>query len=130
MLGVTPSILITDDNAAFRETLRGLFEPQGFHTLLAADGDEAINIVRHGGVHLVLLDMHMPRVTGLETLRWVKQFDARLPCIMISAEADDGLRQQALVAQAFSVLAKPISRQTITATVRSALRRAYNWPLD
>jgi CheY-like chemotaxis protein len=64
-----PSILITDDDRGFRETLRGVFEPEGFQTLLAEDGAQAIDIVRSFDVHLLLLDMHMPRLTGLETLR-------------------------------------------------------------
>ena len=64
----SPSLLITDDDSDFRETLQVVFEPQGFRTLLAGDGEEAIEIVRHEEVHLLLLDMHMPKLTGLETL--------------------------------------------------------------
>ena len=122
-----PSILITDDDLSFRETLRGVFEPQGFRTFLAGDGIEALQIVRSQNVHLLLLDMHMPRLTGLETLRRVKQYDARLPCILLSADADEELVRQAELAQAFSVLAKPISGAAITQVVRTAMRTAYNW---
>ena len=64
----SPSLLITDDDSDFRETLQVVFEPQGFRTLLAGDGEEALHIVRHEEVHLLLLDMHMPKLTGLETL--------------------------------------------------------------
>ena len=74
----SPSLLITDDDPAFRETLRVVFEPEGYRTLLAGTGEEALDIVRNQEVHLVLLDMHMPRLTGLETLRQVKQFRAML----------------------------------------------------
>ena len=66
MLVESPSLLITDDDAGFRETLRGVFEPEGFRTLLAGDGEEALRIVRSKEVHLMLLDMHMPKLTGLE----------------------------------------------------------------
>lgn len=127
---LAPSILITDDDRDFRETLRGVFEPEGFHTLLASAGDEALDIVRRQDVHLVLLDMHMPRLTGLETLRLVKQFKSRLPCILLSANADQLLVEQARQADAFSFLSKPVSRREITSTVRLALHRTYNWPLD
>ena len=72
MLVETPSLLITDDDPGFRETLRVVFEPKGFRTLLASDGEEALKIVHSETVHVVLLDMHMPRLTGLETLRHVE----------------------------------------------------------
>ena len=54
------SILITDDDRDCRETLRDIVEPQGFRTLLASSGEEALDIVHGEPVHLVLLDMHMP----------------------------------------------------------------------
>ena len=124
-----PSLLITDDDRDFRETLRGVFEPR-FHTLLAGDGQQALDIVRSQEVHLVLLDMHMPRLTGLETLRRVKHIKSRLPCILLSAALDETIIQQARLAEAFSVLAKPVSRHQLTSTVEAALRRVYDWPAD
>ncbi len=124
-----PSLLITDDDHDFRETLRSVFEPR-FRTLVAGDGEEALDIVRREDVHLILLDMHMPRLTGLETLRQVKQFKSRLPCILLSAGLNDQLIRQAQLAEAFSVLSKPISRRDLTKAVDAALRRIYNWPSD
>jgi CheY-like chemotaxis protein len=125
-----PSILITDDDLAFRETLQFVFEPHGFRTLTAGDGEEAVEIVRREEVHLVLLDMHMPKLTGLETIRRLKQFKALLPCILMSADLDERIVEQARILRAFSVLAKPISRLEITGVVRAALERTYNWRLD
>jgi CheY-like chemotaxis protein len=125
-----PSILITDDDHDFRETLRIVFEPRGFRTLLAGDGEEALQIVRNEEVHLLLLDMHMPRLSGLETLRRVKQFRSRLPCILLSAALDDLLIQQAQMAEAFSVLSKPVSRVQITNVVEMALRHAYSGNIE
>ena len=122
-----PSLLITDDDRAFRETLQGVFEPQGFRTLLASDGEEALWIVRREEVHLVLLDMHMPKLTGLETLRLVKRFKSILPCILMSANLDQPLIEQARLAQAFSVLSKPVPLRQLTGIVRLALERTYNW---
>ena len=122
------SILITDDDRGFRETLQGVFEPEGFETLLAANGPQALDILRARDVHLLLLDMHMPRMTGLETLRLAKQLKRRLPCILLSAQPDERLVEQALRADAFSFLTKPVSRQTLTSTVRTALAKTYGWP--
>ncbi|HID75888.1 MAG TPA: response regulator [Planctomycetaceae bacterium] len=121
----TPSLLITDDDPAFRETLRLVFEPEGYRTLMAGDGEEALSIIHRQDVHLVLLDMHMPKLTGLETLRMVKRVRAPLPCILLSAELDEQIVRQALLAQAFSVLRKPVSRRQLTGVVRQALLRTY-----
>jgi len=122
-----PSLLITDDDHAFRETLQGVFEPRGYRTLLAGDGEEALSIVRSQEVHLVVLDMYMPKLTGLETLRRVKQLKSILPCILLSAQLDDLVVQQARTARAFSVLSKPVTMRQITRVVRLALKRTYNW---
>ncbi len=127
MLTDAPSLLITDDDEAFRETLQGVLEPQGLRTLHAGDGEEALRIVRAQRVHLVLSDMHMPRLTGLETIRLLKQMRAELPCILLSADLDEMLLDQARDAQVFSVLRKPVTRVEITRIVLTALRRTYNW---
>ena len=127
MLVESPSLLITDDDAGFRETLRGVFEPEGFRTLLAEDGEEALQIVRSKEVHLMLLDMHMPKLTGLETLRRVKQLKAIIPCILLSAHLDELIIEQARLARAFSVLAKPVTVAQLTGVVRQAMRRTYDW---
>ncbi|MHC4179333.1 MAG: response regulator [Planctomycetota bacterium] len=127
MLVESPSLLITDDDREFRETLQVGLEPRGFRTLLAGDGEEALEIVRSREVHLVLLDMHMPKLTGLETLRLLKQFRAMLPCILLSAQLDELLIEQARLAQAFSVLSKPVTLGQLTGILRQALRRTYDW---
>ena len=95
MLIEPPSLLITDDDPGFRETLAVVFQPRGFRTLLAGDGEEALRIVHRERVDLVLLDMHMPKLTGLETLRQLKEFRAMLPCILLSAQLDDRIVEQA-----------------------------------
>ncbi len=127
MLVETPSLLITDDDPGFRETLSVVFEPTGFRTLMASDGQEALKIVRSETVHVVLLDMHMPKLTGLETLRMLKEFRAMLPCILLSAQLDEPTIEQALRAHAYSVLSKTVTVGQITSAVRQALQRTYAW---
>jgi CheY-like chemotaxis protein len=119
------SILITDDDPATRETLRDIFEPVGFRTLLAESGEEAIDIVKDQDVHLALMDMHLPRLSGLETMTLVRQIKGLLPMILISAEQDDNLLRQALSAHAFCVLAKPVSKNVIIYVVTKALEKFY-----
>jgi CheY-like chemotaxis protein len=126
----SPSLLITDDDRAFRESLRSVFEPRGFRTLLAADGVEALKIVEREPVHVVLLDLQMPRLGGLETARQVQRIKRPLPCILISgAIEEEGLYREAREAELFfSILCKPVDLRDVTSSVREALRITYDWP--
>jgi|SRR3954466_14576491 len=124
------SILITDDDRDSRETLRDIVEPQGYRTILAASGEEALEIVHGEPVHLVLVDYRMPRLTGLETIRLMHQENAVLPCILVTADAEPALIRQALLAHAYSVIPKPVSKNVVLYTVVRALGRAYGPPGD
>ena len=119
------SILITDDDPVARETLREIVAPQGYHTLMAESGEEALDLVREHEVHLALFDMHLPRLSGLETLALVRQMKGSIPAILITADQDENLMRRALSAQAFSVLAKPVSRSLVIYIVRRALEKFY-----
>jgi len=120
------SLLITDDDDAFRETLRSIFEPEGFHTLLAHSGEEALDILREQQVHLALLDQNLPRLTGLETLRIIRQANAILPVILMTAQNTQHLLHEALLAHAFCVMSKPVTRSVVVYTVHQALSRSYD----
>jgi CheY-like chemotaxis protein len=124
------SILITDDDPGCREALRDIVEPEGFRTLLASSGEEAVDIVREESVHLLLLDMHMPRLTGLETMELVRQVNAILPCILVTADASAELMRRAFSAHAYSVIPKPVSKNVVLYTVVRTLRRVYDLTQD
>src|SRR6266581_3595178 len=100
------SILITDDDSGSREALRDIVEPEGYRTLLASSGEEAVDIVREESVHLALLDVHMPTLTGLETVQLVHQINSVLPCILVTADATEDLMRQAFSVRAYSVIPK------------------------
>ncbi len=119
------SILITDDDGDCREALREIVEMQGFHVLLATCGEEAIDIVRDGVVHLALFDMHMPSMTGLEVLQVVRQFNARLPAILVTGDPNETVVRQAYLQHVYSVIPKPISKNIVLYTVLRALDRFY-----
>jgi CheY-like chemotaxis protein len=124
-----PSILITDDDPVARETLREIFEPVGYRTFLAESGEEAIDIVREQDVHLALMDFHLPKLSGLETITLVRQIKGVLPVILITAERDDNLLlRKALSAHAFCVLAKPVSKNIVIYVVTRALEKYYDSP--
>ena len=123
-----PSLLITDDDRDLRETLQGVFEPHGYRTLLAGDGEEALQILNRETVHLLLLDMHMPRLTGLETVHRLKQTGPFIPCILMSAGLDELLAEEARRADVFTVLRKPLSFREIRGTVDRVMQQTYGWP--
>jgi CheY-like chemotaxis protein len=119
------SILIADDDRSSRETLRDIIQPEGFQTEVVSSGEEAIDIVRGRPIDLVLLDMHMPTLSGLETLRLVRQFNALLPAILVTGDPSDSLVRQAIQAQFYSVIPKPVSKHLLLYTVLKALARYY-----
>ena len=119
------SILITDDDRGVRETLGEVVESRGLRPVLAEGGEQAVEIVRHEPIHLVLLDYQMPRLTGLETLQLVRQINALLPAILITADATRELLARAYQAQVFSVVPKPVNAHVVLNTVIRALGRVY-----
>ena len=76
-----------------------------------------MEIVQAEPVHLALLDMHMPGLTGLETLRLVPQFNAVLPAILITADATLELIREAFHAHVYSVIPKPVNKNVVLSTV-------------
>lgn len=124
-LDLPPSILVTDDDPASRQTFLEIFEPVGFRTFLAESGEEAIDIIKGHDVHVALMDMHLPKLSGLETMAIVREIKGMFPMILISADQDEHLMRKALSAQAFSVLAKPVSRSLVIYIVRRALEKFY-----
>ncbi|RLT07590.1 MAG: response regulator [Planctomycetota bacterium] len=117
-------LLIADDDAQFREVLRALLEP--FFTLLeASSGEEALEIVEGERIDLLLLDMHMDRLTGIQTIQMVKIIMPVTPCILITADATDELVREATDAEAYSVLKKPVRKADLLQAVDSAMVATY-----
>src|SRR3954447_3950538 len=86
----TPRLLITDDDRDFRETVAGVLAERGFETLQAGDGEEALRIVCRHEVHLLLLDMQMPRLNGLDTIERIRGVGWPMP----SASAGEKLETE------------------------------------
>src|SRR6185437_10931572 len=116
------SILITDDDPVARETLREIVAPQGYHTLMAESGEEALDLVREHEIHLALFDMHLPRLSGLETLALIRQMKGGIPAILITGDQDEQVMRRALSEHAFCVLAKPVSKNVVIYVVHKAIK--------
>jgi CheY-like chemotaxis protein len=119
------SILIADDDTSCRQALQDIMEPEGFRTLLASSGEEALDIVQDVDVHLVLLDMHMPTLTGLETWQLVRQIKGMLPAILITGDANESVIRQACQLRFYSVIPKPVNKNVVLYTVIRALSIGY-----
>jgi DNA-binding NtrC family response regulator len=124
------SILITDDDRGVRDVLAEIVESRGFRTYQASCGEEALEIVESEPVHLAMFDMHMPGMTGLETLQLVRQVNALLPAILITADATLEIMRQAFHAHVFSVIPKPVNKNVVLNTMIRALIRVYGNPDD
>lgn len=122
-------LLIADDNQTFRETIREFLEPRALLRLHEVEsGEQAIEYSLEVHIDIVLLDMHMHVMTGLETLKELKDLDAVRPCILITSEATDALKADAREADAYTVLNKPVRRAELCATIVDALIDAYRDP--
>lgn len=120
------SVLIADDDRGNREALGEILNAHGFRTVLAADGGEAVELVQVDFVHLVLFDMHMPRLSGLEAFAVIRQtLDRMLPAVLMTADANTDLIRQAFAAQVYSVLPKPVSANVVLHTLERALTKTY-----
>ena len=122
-----PRLLITDDDRDFRETLGELLARRGFDTLLAPDGERALEIVVRSEVHLVLMDLQLPRLTGVETIRQMHQQVVSPPWILLSASITETVIAEAEEANVFSILSKPVRFDEVTARVNEALGQFYGW---
>jgi CheY-like chemotaxis protein len=105
-------ILIVDDEPAVREVLSGYFEhqygPRGFRVETATNGAEALVAVRLRRPALVLLDIDMPGMGGVEALRGVRAIDPKVPVIMVTGNEDTRVAGVVLEAGAHSYLPKPV----------------------
>ena len=120
------SILIADDDRGNREALGEVLQNRGFDTVLAKDGGEAVEIVQVQLVHLVLFDMHMPRLSGLEALNLLRQtLHKVLPAVLMTADASSELMKQAFLAQVYSVIPKPVNKNIVLHTLARALEQVY-----
>jgi CheY-like chemotaxis protein len=121
-LEVEPSVLITDDNDRWREALRELLEREGFRTLLAACGEEAVEVVQTEYLAVALIDFHMPRIDGLETIRQIREHDALLPAVLMTAHPGDLPRAEVQRLQVTQILEKSADRERIVTVVLSVAR--------
>ncbi len=122
-----PRLLITDDDRSMRQTLAEAMRRCGHEVATASDGDEAIELFDSGDVQLVIVDFHMPRVSGLEVIRHVRSRNSVMPCILISAELSEAVRQEAQRMHTCGIFDKPLRLAKLRQTVTQSLLDTYGW---
>jgi len=120
---VTHTILVVDDEARIVKLVRDYLERAGFAVLSARDGETAVLLARREQPDLIILDLMLPGVDGLDVCRRLRQ-ESAVPIIMLTARVEEADRIVGLELGADDYVTKPFSPRELVARVRAALRRA------
>ncbi|UCC89066.1 MAG: response regulator transcription factor [Anaerolineales bacterium] len=116
-------ILVVDDELKMVKLVRTYLEAAGFKVVVAYDGQEALNVFRHEQPDLIVLDLMLPKIDGLDVARTIRR-TSEVPIIMLTARADETDRLIGLELGADDYVIKPFSPRELAARVRAVLRRA------
>ena len=116
------TVLIADDEKDIRSALKIYLKPEGYELLEAADGKQALQMVKEKKVDLVLLDIMMPQMDGIETISRLREF-SNIPVIFLSAKSEDTDRVMGLNVGADDYVTKPFSVPELLARIKTNLRR-------
>ncbi|HTU00234.1 MAG TPA: response regulator [Candidatus Sulfotelmatobacter sp.] len=103
-----PRVLVVDDERSSVELLQAFLEEKGYEVIVAYNGEEALRQVKAERPHLILLDIRMPGMNGMEVLAQVRQIDQEVGVIMVTAENQEETGRQALALGAFDYIVKPL----------------------
>ena len=116
-------ILVVDDETAVTDLLAYNLRKAGYETLLAADGREALRLARQSNPDLILLDLMLPEVDGLDVCRELRK-TSEMPVIMLTARGEEIDRVVGLELGADDYICKPFSMRELLARIKAVLRRA------
>ncbi len=118
-------ILIVEDEASFSEALEFLLGKEGFSIVTAATGTEALRKFEQGGIDLVLLDLMIPEISGIEVCRQIRA-KSKIPIIMLTAKDSEVDKVVGFEIGADDYVTKPYSSRELVARIRAVLRRNGN----
>ncbi|HBB16758.1 MAG TPA: sigma-54-dependent Fis family transcriptional regulator [Syntrophus sp. (in: bacteria)] len=116
-----PSILVVDDEEEIRKIMSGILEKEGFNVITAPEGRQAIEKICFNTPDVVLLDVRMPGLNGMEVLKKIKALDDNLPVVLVTAYADTHQAVEAMKEGAYDYLAKPFDNNEVVWITRRAL---------
>jgi len=117
------NILVVDDEPQITRVLKTTLSSHGYGTRIAGDGDEALQVMKDWSPHLLITDLRMPNMDGLELCRRVRE-KSLIPIIVLSVKGEERTKVEALDAGADDYVTKPFNVNELLARVRAALRRA------
>ena len=118
------NILVVDDENEIRELLEINLKNEGYNVFKAKCGEEALEILDKEEIHLMVLDIMMPGMDGLEVCRRARE-KYNIPILMLSAKVEDMDRIQGIMTGADDYVCKPFNHLELTVRIRALLRRAY-----
>jgi two-component system, OmpR family, KDP operon response regulator KdpE len=120
---IKANVLVVDDEPQITRVLKTSLSSQGYGIRTAADGEEALQTMREWAPDLIVTDLRMPNMDGLELCRRVRT-ESRIPIIVLSVKGEETIKVEALDAGADDYVTKPFSMNELVARIRAALRRA------
>ncbi|MCG2769803.1 MAG: response regulator [Chloroflexota bacterium] len=114
-------LLVVDDDSGMRDTLLDILEARGYRVGVAADGFEALEAIKTERCDLMLMDIVMPRMNGVEALKQLKEIDGSVIVIMMTAYAMPDLVEGALREGVYKVLFKPLDMEEVLSLIDEAL---------
>jgi DNA-binding response OmpR family regulator len=117
---MAPRILLADDERDFTETMKKILSRRGYEVETAPDGAQALRVVLRGGVDVVLLDLKMPGLQGIDTLREMKRLAPEVPVVILTGHLLKSTEQEGLRLGAFAYLTKPCRLDEIVETIEAA----------
>jgi two-component system chemotaxis response regulator CheY/putative two-component system response regulator len=124
MKKMSKKVLIVDDDQTNRKLIVTILSKQGFESLEASNGVEAFSVLENNDVDIILLDIVMPVMNGLEFLQKIKTMPKFLKLPIIILTTDDSKKTEALALGADDVLIKPISPVTLAEKLNSILNKS------
>jgi two-component system nitrogen regulation response regulator NtrX len=118
-----PTVLVVDDEADIRSSIRMILEYEGYALVEAATGEDGLEALDRARPGVVLLDIKMPRMDGLEVLARIRQRDPSLPVVMISGHGTIQTAVEATRLGAFDFMEKPLERERVLLVLRNAVER-------
>jgi two-component system chemotaxis response regulator CheY len=122
MLSVEKKILVVEDQADLREMLAMLLRAEGFNTFTASDGREGLEVIKRECPHLIITDVNMPNMNGVDMVRLVREMPHcdSIPILVLTA-VGSGIASDALEAGANQAMIKPVELQTLVNGIKRLL---------
>jgi len=120
---IKDKILVIDDEAGIRSSLKGILEDEGFEVKTAEKGDDGLNMIKRHNFDLILLDIWLPRMNGIELLKKIKKYEENVQVIMISGHGTIETAVKATKLGAYDFLEKPLTYEKVVLTTKNALKQ-------